>query len=185
MLDAFIAIDRKDFVPADMQQYAYENKPLPIGSRQTISQPYTVAFMMELLQPKLGDEVLDVGFGSGWSTGILAKLVGDEGSVCAVEIIPEIYKFGKENLKKYNYTNINFVLGSWIDIHSQTFDCILVSAATYEPVANQLILRLNVGGRMVIPICNSIGQSIRLVIKKSERETIEQNYPGFIFVPLV
>ena len=185
MLDAFIVNDRKEFVPFELHKSAYENKPLSIGYGQTISQPYTVAFMMELLQPKLGDEILDVGFGSGWSTGILAKLAGKQGSVCAVEIIPEIYKFGKDNLKKYNYTNIEYFLGSWIDIPEQTFDCILVSAATYKSVVYQLAKKLKVGGRMVIPVYNGLGQSIKLIKKTGENENTDEDYPGFIFVPLI
>ncbi|MEI8086303.1 MAG: protein-L-isoaspartate O-methyltransferase [Paludibacter sp.] len=185
LYDAFIANDRKDFVPIMYQEYAYENMPLSIGFGQTISQPYTVAFMLELLQPKLGDEILDIGFGSGWTTGILAKTVGNEGSVFAVEIIPEVYKFGKVNLEKYNYPNIELFLGSWLDLPERKFDCILASAATHNYIVDILIKKLKVGGRLVIPVKNTSGQSIRLVIKNDEFDIQEQNHPGFIFVPLV
>ena len=185
LYDAFISIDRKDFVPIGFKEYAYENMPLNIGFRQTISQPYTVAFMLELLQPKLGDEILDIGFGSGWSTGLLAKMVGFEGSVFAVEIIPEIFKFGKENLEKYNYPNIELFLGSWLDLPVRKFDCILVSAATQDNTVEILVKRLKVGGRLVIPVKNTSGQSIRLITRSNEFKIDEQNYPGFNFVPLV
>lgn len=185
LLDAFMSNDRRDFVPEEFYESAYLNKPLSIGFGQTISQPYTMAFMMELLQPKSGDEVLDVGFGSGWSTSILAKIVGEKGRVSAVEIIPEIYKFGMENLKKYNYSNIEYHSGSWLDVPEQLFDCILVSAATYKSVVYQLSEKLKVGGRMVIPVYNGLGQSIKLIKKVNENENTEEDYPGFIFVPLV
>jgi len=185
LLDAFVANDRKDFVPIEYCALAYENKPLSIGFEQTISQPFTLAFMLELLQPKIGDDVLDVGFGSGWSTGILAKIVGEKGRVWAVEIIPELFNFGKENLSKYNYTNINYFFGSWRDVPELTFDCILVSASTYESVVYMILEKLKIGGRMVIPVKDGFAQTIKLVIKHNENDIEEQSFPGFVFVPLV
>ena len=185
LFDAFLTNDRCDFVPLKYQGYSYENSPLSIGFGQTISQPYTVAFMLELLQPKLGYEVLDVGFGSGWTTGILAKAVGNQGSVFAVEIIPEVYTYGKGNLDKYNYHNIEFFQGSWEEIPKRKFDCILVSAAAEASVPKKLALKLKVGGRMVVPVKIGSRQVIRFVEKIRENELVEQNYPDFVFVPLV
>jgi len=185
LIDAFQTNDRYDFVPYSSHGYAYDNNPVSIGHGQTNSQPYTVAFMMELLQPKSGNEVLDVGFGSGWTTAILAKVVGKQGSVLAVEIIPEIFEFGKANLQKYNYPNITLFQGSWTDIPEREFDRILVSAAAASFVPQLLAKRLKVGGRLVIPVRNAFGQSIRLIEKIKDNDLEEHNYPGFIFVPLV
>lgn len=184
LIEAFLANDRCDFVPVELLNRAYEDHALPIGFGQTISQPYTVAFMMELLQPEPGNEILDVGFGSGWTTGILASAVGMRGAVYAVEIVPEVYQFGKENLEKYDYPNIELYPGSWEDVPSREFDRILVSAAAAS-VPKKLIEKLRVGGKMVIPVKTGFGQSIRLVEKVSENSLYEQNYPGFVFVPLV
>ncbi|MDO8537071.1 MAG: protein-L-isoaspartate O-methyltransferase [bacterium] len=112
IIAAFKAIDRKDFlprgreaalrgVPPNLGREAYGNYPLPIGHGQTISQPLTVAFMLELLEPKLGEKILDVGSGSGWTTALLASVVGEKGRVIAVERISGLCKFGEKNVKKY------------------------------------------------------------------------------------
>jgi len=185
LIDAFQTNDRCDFVLYNSRGSAYDNNPVSIGYGQTNSQPYTVAFMMELLQPEPGNEVLDVGFGSGWSSAILAKAVGKQGSVLAVEIIPEIFEFGKSNLQKYNYPNIEFFQGSWTDLPAREFDRILVSAAAASSVPHILAKRLKVGGRLVIPVRNAFGQSIRLLEKIKDNDLEEHNYPDFIFVPLV
>jgi protein-L-isoaspartate(D-aspartate) O-methyltransferase len=185
LIDAFLINDRENYVPGNYQNEAYQNKPLPLASGQSISQPSTVSFMMELLQPELGDEVLDVGFGSGWTTGILAKSIGEDGSVLAVEIVPEVFKFGKENLEKQNYRNIEYYQGSWSDLPARKFDCILVSAAAPPTVPQKLASKLKVGGRMVIPVRHSNDQSILFILKKNEDELVEKDYPGYVFVPLV
>ncbi len=185
LIEAFLKNDRQNFVPGIYSWRAYENSPISIGYSQTISQPSTVAFMMELLQPKSGDKVLDIGFGSGWTSGILSVSVGKNGTVLSVEIVPEVYKFGKGNLSKYHYSNIEFFEGSWTDLAPDNFDCILVSAGADSTVPQKLALLLKLGGRLVIPVNNFSGQSIRLIKKISENEFDEYNYPGYIFVPLV
>lgn len=101
LIEAFLKNDRYNYVPVKYSWRAYENNPISIGFGQTISQPSTVAFMMELLQPKSGDKVLDIGFGSGWTSGILSVSVGKKGSVLSVEIVPEVI-----NLEKEIYQNI-------------------------------------------------------------------------------
>ena len=97
IIDAFQKIDRKDFVSDEYKDRAYVNAPLPIGYGQTISQPLTVAFMLELLQPEKGNKILEIGSGSGWQTALLARVVGDEGRVFAIELIPELEQFGRKN----------------------------------------------------------------------------------------
>jgi len=185
LIEAFLKNDRSNFIPDIYSWRTYENNPISIGFGQTISQPSTVAFMMELLQPKSGDKVLDIGFGSGWTTAILADVVGEKGSVLSVEIQPEVYKFGIENLKQFNYQNIEFFLGSWEDLSPGKFNRILVSAATDSSVLPKLVTKLKAGGRMVIPVQVDSDQEIQLIVKNSKDDFFQKNYPGFIFVPLV
>src|SRR3989338_5684724 len=109
MNSVFEKIDRADFVSSEYQAEANENYPLPIGFGQTISQPFTVAFMLKLLSPQEGDKVLDVGCGSGWTTALLANLVGKTGKVFGVEIIPELVSFCRKNLAKYNFPNAEII----------------------------------------------------------------------------
>ena len=100
---AFEAVDRADFVTSGYLPEAYEDYPLPIGAGQTISQPSTVAFMLELLEPAEGQNILDIGCGSGWTTALLAHVAGGKGSVLGLERIPELVAFGGENLSKYGF----------------------------------------------------------------------------------
>jgi len=178
--NAFEKIDRRDFVLADYKEEAYEDYPLPIGQGQTISQPTTVAFMLELLDPKSDSWVLDVGSGCGYTTALLAEIV-QQGSVLGIEILPELAKRGKENLAKYGFPNAKIELGDGRTIASNVgkFDRILVNAAD-EKVPKNLLGILKPGGIMVIPIHRSI-----LKIHKEEGGKIETvEYPGFIFVEL-
>jgi len=187
---AFAAADRQEFVPPELKDQAYVDAPLPIGHGQTISQPHTVAFMMELLAPQPGQKVLDVGFGSGWTTAILANAVGAEGEVYAMEILPEIFEFGKSNLDKFNFKNVFlFNRSGWEGLPEKSpFDRILVSAAS-PAVPEALRKQLKVGGRLVIPVGKrsvlDYSQSVVLLEKTGPNQFRQQAYPGFAFVPLV
>ncbi|MEA3323301.1 MAG: L-isoaspartyl protein carboxyl methyltransferase, partial [Patescibacteria group bacterium] len=114
IITAFEQIDRRDFVCEAYDGDIYGDYPLLIGNDQTISQPSTVAFMMELLQPQVGENILDVGTGSGWTTAILASIVGGGGNVCGVEIVPELMQFGLRNLEKYNFAHASIELAGEI-----------------------------------------------------------------------
>jgi len=110
VIDAFKTINRTDFLPSnlaenrnELEKLAEYDQALPIGEGQTISQPAVVAFMLELLNIQKGNNVLDIGSGSGWTTALLAQLVGPKGLVIAIERIPELYEFGRKNVGKYNF----------------------------------------------------------------------------------
>jgi protein-L-isoaspartate(D-aspartate) O-methyltransferase len=180
LISSFNAIDRKDFVSYSFHDQAYEDYPLSIGEGQTISQPFTVAFMLELLELREEDKVLDIGCGSGWTTALLAHAV-DKGSVTALERIAQLLALAEENLSKYSFTNIHLQLaGKALGLPAETFDKILVSAAA-EKLPLELVRQLNPGGIMVIPIQNEIA-----VIYKQENEGfIQKDYYGFRFVPLI
>lgn len=180
IIAAFEAIDRADFVQPDQLEYAYSDQPLPIGYGVTISQPTTVAFMLELLQPTQGERILDVGAGSGWTAALLCYIISPGGSVTAVELIPQIVELGNRNLHKYypmaNIELTGDILGS---PQKAPFDKILVSAASDE-IPMELVAQLRIGGRMIIPVQETIVKVERI----SETEFTKEEYPGFMFVPL-
>lgn len=185
IIDAFKKIKRVDFLPDDMKDLAELNEALPIGFGQTISQPLVVAFMLELLEPKEGEKILDIGSGSGWTTALLAQIVGEQGKVIAIDIVPELVEFGKKNVQNYNFIEKGIVEFIYTDgskgyKKEAPFDKILASATAREvPKAWKEQLKIN--GRIVLPI----NSSIWLFTKKSEREFEEKEHPGFVFVPLI
>jgi len=115
IIKAFQKVKREDFLPKEIKGLAELNEALPIGYGQTISQPLVVAFMLELLQPREGEKILDIGSGSGWTSALLAEIVGEKGKVIAMEIVPELVEFGKNNVKKYNFIEKKIVEFVWGD----------------------------------------------------------------------
>jgi protein-L-isoaspartate(D-aspartate) O-methyltransferase len=190
IISAFKKVKREDFVLPEDEKNVEINAPLSIGFGQTISQPLTVAFMIEELQPKVGDKILDVGSGSGWTTALLAQVVKEKGRVYAMEVIPALKDFGKENVAKYNFIKRGVVQFFCADGHKglpeyAPFDRVLVSAATPE-VPQKLLEQLKVGGRLVIPIGRQYEfQDIVVIDKRGEDKFKEKRFPGFVFVPLV
>ena len=181
LMAAFRAVDRKDFVLPEARDWAYEDHALGIGHKATISQPSTVAFMLEKLAAGPGDKVLDVGAGSGWTTALLAQLVGAEGAVYGVEIVPALVELGNHNLSKYHFPQATILQATQtLGLPPKApFDRILVSAGSSE-VPEELMAQLSIGGILVIPIRKAIWQ----VKKLSETESTVHQYPGFVFVPL-
>ncbi len=182
IIEAFSNIKRENFVID--KDLAYYDTALPIGFGQTISQPLVVAFMLELLSPKEGEKILDIGSGSGWTTALLSYCVGKKGKVIAIEIIPELKEFGENNVKKYNFVEkgiAKFILGDGKLGYQPLapYDKILVSATT-EEVPLELKNQLKIGGKMVIPIYDSIVE----LNKISKNEYQKKEYPGFVFVKL-
>lgn len=208
IIEAFKKIKRVDFLPKEIKNLAELDEALPIGFDQTISQPAVVAFMLELLQPKPGDKILDIGAGSGWTTALLAYCVSakgisnlqfpiskqisnskfqvSNGRVIAIEIISELKKFGEKNVLKYNFIKkgiVRFICGDGSNgyLKEAPYDKILVSAAAQKECPEDLKKQLKINGRIVIPIENSIW----LFVKKSYNAFEKYEYPGFVFVPLV
>jgi len=185
IIDAFKVIDRANFMPGHMKMLAGLNQALPIGHGQTISQPLVVAFMLEQLSPQKGDKVLDVGSGSGWTTALLSHIVGPEGKVIGIEIVPELKEFGEKNTAKYNFVEkgiAEFVCtdGSQGYKKEAPFERILASASGKE-MPEAWGEQLRVGGRIVAPLKSSIW----VYEKKSETEFEKTEHPGFAFVPLI
>ncbi|OGZ24902.1 MAG: protein-L-isoaspartate O-methyltransferase [Candidatus Nealsonbacteria bacterium RIFCSPLOWO2_01_FULL_43_32] len=183
IIQAFKKIKRVDFLPRDSKNLAELNEALPLGYNQTISQPLVVAFMLEQLKPELNDKILDVGSGSGWTSALLGEIVGLKGKVIALETIKEIKEFGEKNAARYHGGQVQFILadGSKGYAKEAPFDRILASAAVQEEIPQAWKEQLKIGGRIVTPV----GSSIFVLIKKSEKEFTETEYPGFAFVPLI
>jgi|SRR3989344_8494706 len=190
LIKAFRKIKREDFVLPEDREMAEMDIPLPIDYGQTISQPTTVAFTMELLGPKKGEKIMDIGSGSGWTTAILAEVVGEDGKVFGIELLQELKEFGEENVSKYSFIKKGRVKMIQADgykglIDEAPFDRILISAAA-EKVPKELLKQLRIGGVLVIPIGKPYEiQDIVRIEKITEDRFRETRYPGFIFVPLV
>lgn len=183
VIETIRRVPRHQFVPADQIQYSYKNRPLPIGYGQTISQPFIVALMTDLLQVKSNDLVLEIGTGSGYQAAVLAELVRQ---VYSIEIIEPLAKRTHQLLKHLNYTNITTKVGDgyfgWTE--KGPFDAIIVTAAA-DHVPPPLIQQLKVGGRMVIPVGSRFQtQQLLLIVKENEKTLTTKQILPVIFVPL-
>jgi protein-L-isoaspartate(D-aspartate) O-methyltransferase len=183
VLDAFRVVPRERFVPASVRARAYDDRPLEIGDGQTISQPYIVGLMVEALDLKPTDRVLEIGAGSGYAAAIVSRLCRQ---VVAVERIPEFAKGARERLAALGYDNIEVVAADgtlgWAS--GAPFDAILVSAAAAH-VPDALIEQLAPGGRLLIPIGPTWDQELFRVDKDAQGELTRRSLGGVRFVPLV
>ena len=177
IIDVFKKIPREDFIPKELKAQAYEDTALPIGHGATISQPYTIAFMLNLLELKKGQKILEIGSGSGYVLAILESIT--KGKIYGVEIIKELADSSKKTLK--NYKNIKIINQSAkIGLPKfAPYDRILISASANE-VPYHLIQQLKENGIIVSSVKNSI-----VKIKKSKDKITTEEFPGFVFVPLV
>ena len=180
-LKAMRTVHRHYFVPENIIEYAYLDRPLPIGNDQTISQPYIVAFMTAAIQPKAGMKVLEVGTGSGYQAAVLAEIVDE---VYTIEIIPELARKAKHTLDTLGYQNVRVRTGDgyvgWEE-HAP-FDAIIVTAAL-DHIPQSLIEQLKDGGSLVMPI-GEVGKTQALkLLKKRRGKTTERTLMPVRFVP--
>lgn len=182
LIRAFSKIDRADFVRPETKPFAHDDSPLRLAYNQTISQPSTVAFMLELLQLDLGNKVMEVGAASGWTVALMASAVGRHGMVVGVERIPELVEFGQANLQKYGLPNAEIMPATFdLGLEGEApFDRILVSAE-FPEVPPELLEQMGDDGILVMPVDHSI-----MCVKKMPGEKyLFEEYPGFVFVPLI
>ncbi len=177
ILEAFEAVPRENFVPIDLKEKSYEDTSLPIGHGATISQPYTIAFMLMLLDVRDGQKILEVGSGSGYVLALLSEL-NLNGEIIGIERIPELADGSREKLSSYD--NIKILKGNALkDVNEEGFDRILVSASS-EDIPQKLLDKLKFNGKMVVPVRDSI-----MLIEKTSGENKISQYQGFNFVPLI
>lgn len=183
VLRAMRKVPRHWFVPADMQQHAYEDRPLPIGEGQTISQPYIVALMTELLDLKPGDKVLEIGTGSGYQAAILAEITDQ---VFTIEIVEPLGRRAEALLKELGYDRIRVQVKDgyqgWPE--EAPFDAIIVTCAPESP-PRPLVEQLAVGGRMCIPVGpQRWGQDLVILQKRADGSLQERSITPVRFVPM-
>jgi protein-L-isoaspartate(D-aspartate) O-methyltransferase len=181
VLEALRTVPRHEFVPEDQRPFAYEDRALPIGYRQTISQPFVVAAMSDALELEGGERVLEVGTGSGYQAAILARLVGE---VYTIEIVPELAERAARDLARLGFGNVHVRHGDgyrgWPE-HAP-FDAVIVTAAP-DHVPQPLLDQLVVGGRLVIPV-GRWGQELVVLTKEEGGVRREELFP-VRFVPMV
>ena len=174
VMGAMEAVHRDKFVPAVMRHLAFENGPLPIGHGQTISQPYIVALMSDLLQTQEDHVVLEVGTGSGYQTAVLSRLVRQ---VYSIELVSELGQASAGRLKELGYTNVECRIGNgysgWPE-HAPYNGIIVTAAATHipQPLVDQLVT----GGRLVIPVGDPYGPQELVVVTRGEDDHIPVSY---------
>ncbi|MBZ0112677.1 MAG: protein-L-isoaspartate(D-aspartate) O-methyltransferase [Thermoanaerobaculia bacterium] len=165
VLEAMRSVPRHLFVPPEYQDQAYQDRPVPIGSGQTISQPYMVALMSELLQLKPGDRVLEIGTGSGYLAAVLSRIAKD---VYTIEIIDSLGEEAREKLARLRFDNVHVRIGDGYDgwPEEAPFDAIILTAAPPK-IPQPLIDQLAIGGRMVVPL-GSFVQDLQLITKTKD-----------------
>jgi protein-L-isoaspartate(D-aspartate) O-methyltransferase len=183
VLAAMGKVPRHEFVPSDVREEAYEDRPLPIGEKQTISQPYIVAFMTEAIDPKPGQRALEVGTGSGYQAAVLAEVVGE---VYSIELLPELAKQARQRLDRQGYRKVQTRTGDgyrgWPE--AAPFDAILVTCGA-DHVPEPLFEQLKPGGVMVIPVrVEGALQSLQRIRKGPGGERKVEDLLPVSFVPL-
>jgi protein-L-isoaspartate(D-aspartate) O-methyltransferase len=181
VLAALRKVPRHRFVPPAERERAYRDRPLPIGSQQTISQPYIVALMSQLADVQAGERVLEVGTGSGYQAAVLAELGAE---VHSIEIVPELAEAARRALRETGYERVDVITGDgYRGLPARApFDAILVTAAP-DHVPQPLIDQLAVGGKLVIPVGDSL-QELRVLERKREGGVVGSTVTSVMFVPM-
>jgi len=184
ILSAFEKVDRADFVPDKYKRWAYQDTSLSIGYKQTISQPSTIAMMLELSKLEPGQKVFEAGFGSGYVLALLSKIVGEKGEVYGSEILEPLYN--KAFLSMDDYLNVKIFHrdGKLGLIEYAPFDRILVSAACYEP-PRTLLHQLKDKGIFVVPVGPELGCVLTSFKREKDSFKVLDFKPGYAFVPFI
>lgn len=182
VLDAFREVERERFVPKRQKGYAYSDRALPIGFGQTISQPFVVAYTLDLLDLKESDKLLEIGTGSGYLAAVTAEIVD---FVVTIEIVPQLGERAKALLNELRYDNIKVIIGDGFIGYAELapYDAIIVSAAA-EQIPQPLIDQLAEGGRLIMPVGPTGGvQTLTRITKKGD-QLIREELDPVRFVPL-
>jgi len=180
-LDALRSVPRHLFITQNLQSQAHEDRPLPIGFGQTISQPFIVAFMTEVVKPNSNSKVLEIGSGSGYQAAVLAEIVDQ---VYTIEIVRELGSQVKEKYRSQGYQNIQAKTddGYYGWEEHAPFDAIIVTAAA-ESIPSPLIDQLKIGGRMIIPVGSPLMVQNLILVEKKESRTTTKSLMPVRFVP--
>jgi len=184
ILSAFSKTKREDFIPSNAKNQAYEDKPLSIDYKQTISQPYTIAIMLSLLNLKENQKVLEIGSGSGYVLALINKIIGKKGKIYGVERIKQLSTKSQKVLSKYKNIKVYNKNGIGGLKQHAPFDRILISAACQE-IPKALFSQLKEKGLIVAPVTKYYDQSLVVIKKTKNKLVIQKQIPGFIFVPFV
>jgi protein-L-isoaspartate(D-aspartate) O-methyltransferase len=180
-LSSMKKVQRHLFVPKDLRDNAYDDRPLPIGYGQTISQPFIVAYMTEIIRPNKNSKMLEIGTGSGYQAAVLAEIISD---VYTIEIITELSNSSEKRLKELSYKNV-YVKNAdgyygWKEY--APFDAIIVTAAS-EYIPPPLIEQLKDGGRMIIPVGSPFQTQMLMLVEKKDGKVTTKSLMPVIFVP--
>lgn len=184
ILNAFSKVKRQNFIPEELRDKAYEDRALPIGKSQTISQPYTIAIMLSFLELKEGQRVLELGSGCGYVLGLISEIVGKKGKVYGVEIIPELAEKSKINLKDYKNIKIYNKDGKKGLEKQAPFDRIIISAAC-ERIPKKVLSQLENKALVVAPVGPRYSQTLVVIQRIEDNFKIKKSKSGFVFVPFV
>lgn len=183
IIEAFLVVDRAFFVPKKFLEESHMNFPLPIGDGKTLMQPSSAAIMLELLEPREGDFVLEIGAGCGWMTALLSKLVSTQGAVYAYEINRVVGEFGSRNLANFFLTNFNFKVADakrhWLE--NAPYNRIVSKSVLTDDEVEELTDLLAAGGILIVPTKD---KDIKKITKDELGNIHERKYSSFVFVPL-
>ena len=202
ILNAFSKVKREDFIPNRLRNIAYNDIALPIGKQQTISQPYTVAIMLSMLELKPGQKVLEIGSGCGYVLALISEIVGNKsaarripkghktpncrikGQVFGIERIKELAKKSKQNVRDYKNIKIYNKNGANGLLEHAPYDRILISAGC-KKIPRKVLFQLKDKGMIIAPVDSSQGQSLVALQRDQDKFVVKKEIPGFIFVRFV
>lgn len=187
IIGAFRVVPREKFIPPKSKKEAYADRPLPIGQGQTISAPSMIAIMLEVLDVKKGQKVLEIGTGSGYNAALLAEIVGENGEIHTIERLKTVGEVGRKNLEETGYDNVKVIIGDGTRGYKEKapWNRILVTACAPD-VPEPLIKQLEIGGKIAAPVGSHYMYQTLLVVEKiHEDETKTEKHGSCAFVPLV